>query len=101
MTKIVLAHDQKHAPGHYFSVGPNASPKRTPAFKSDWPLAYTETTLAPVLPKTLTRGAYNTIFAKFSTKGISMHCKKPQHFRQQWYWTMSVSGIERTNWTKE
>ena len=30
MTEIVLAHDQKHVPGHYFSVGPSASPKRTP-----------------------------------------------------------------------
>ena len=30
MTEIVLAHDQKHVPGHYFSVGPNASPKRNP-----------------------------------------------------------------------
>ena len=30
MTEIVLAHDQKHVPGHYFSVGPNVSPKRTP-----------------------------------------------------------------------
>ena len=32
MTEIVLAHDQKYIPGHYFSVGPNASPKRTPNF---------------------------------------------------------------------
>ena len=31
MTEIVLAHDQKHVPGHYFSVGPKASPKRNPA----------------------------------------------------------------------
>ena len=30
MTEIVLAHDQKHVPGHYFSVGPNALPKRSP-----------------------------------------------------------------------
>ena len=29
MTEIVLAHDQKHVPGHDFSVRPNASPKRT------------------------------------------------------------------------
>ena len=30
MTEIVLAHNQKHVRGHYFSVGPNASPKYTP-----------------------------------------------------------------------
>ena len=30
MTDIVLAHDQEHVPGQYVSVGPNASPKRTP-----------------------------------------------------------------------
>ena len=30
MTEIVLVHDQKHVPGHDFSVGPNASPKRPP-----------------------------------------------------------------------
>ena len=29
MTKIILAHDQKHVHGHYFLVRPNASPKRT------------------------------------------------------------------------
>ena len=29
MTEIVFAHDQKHVSGHYFSVRPNASPKRT------------------------------------------------------------------------
>ena len=29
MTEIVFAHDQKHNRGHYFLVGPNASPKRT------------------------------------------------------------------------
>ena len=30
MTEIVLVHDQKHVWGHYISVDPNASPKRTP-----------------------------------------------------------------------
>ena len=30
MTEIVLAHDQKHVCSHYFSVGPNSSPKCTP-----------------------------------------------------------------------
>ena len=34
MTEIVLAHDQKHVPGHYFSVRPNALPKRTPGIRS-------------------------------------------------------------------
>ena len=31
MTEIVLAHDQKYVPGHYFLVGLSASPKRTPS----------------------------------------------------------------------
>ena len=35
MTEIVLAHDQKHVPGHYFSVGPNASPKRNLGHRSE------------------------------------------------------------------
>ena len=29
MTDIVLVHDQKHVPCHFFLIGPNASPKRT------------------------------------------------------------------------